>query len=160
MRNLRGQFIKGHSEGLGRHWKVKDTSKNRLAQLGKKLSEDHKKKCSEALLGEKSYLYKDGRCKDKKMYNKERSKSIRLATLAALGGKCVRCGFDDYRALQIDHINGEGNKERKQSSAYTGYQRKVLESFLRGENKYQLLCSNCNWIKRSENNEVRKVAST
>ena len=37
----------------------------------------------------------------------------RLLVLSKLGGKCCRCGFDDPRALQIDHVNGDGYKERE-----------------------------------------------
>lgn len=34
-----------------------------------------------------------------------------------------------------------------------GHRVNLIESFLKQENKYQLLCANCNWIKREENNE-------
>lgn len=68
-----------------------------------------------------------------------------------LGDKCFKCGFNDRRALQIDHINGDGYLENKKRNA-THY-RKVYESLERGEKRYQILCCNCNWIKRTENNE-------
>lgn len=71
---------------------------------------------------------------------------------SALGGKCGRCGFRDTRALQIDHINGGGSRENKGSR---NYYRRVTESVIEGEGKYQLLCANCNWIKRAENKEHR-----
>ena len=74
----------------------------------------------------------------------------RQRAIAILGGKCVRCGFNDWRALQIDHINGGGNQEIKQIGA-TG----ILGKVLRGETEdYQLLCANCNWIKRYEEGEA------
>ena len=91
-------------------------------------------------------------------YNKEYKGKIKNATIEALGAKCVKCGFSDKRALQIDHIKGGGNKERKEKRFLghgKNYFRYVLESFLKGENKYQLLCANCNWIKRFENNEIK-----
>lgn len=67
----------------------------------------------------------------------------------------MRCGFDDVRALQIDHVNGGGTKELKGGGAKLGayYWNVVIKSVLNNENKYQLLCANCNWIKRVENNE-------
>lgn len=69
-----------------------------------------------------------------------------------LGNRCINCGFSDWRALQIDHVNGGGNKERKVNmDKYYKIIRKSIES---KEGKYQLLCANCNWIKRYENNEV------
>ena len=70
-----------------------------------------------------------------------------------LGNKCIRCGFSDRRALQIDHINGGGVKERKTLNI-KDYCRVVLKSIKNNENKYQLLCANCNWIKRFENKEL------
>lgn len=32
-----------------------------------------------------------------------------------LGNKCCKCGFVDERALQLDHINGDGFKDRKKT---------------------------------------------
>lgn len=77
---------------------------------------------------------------------------VREEMFMALGNKCVRCGFSDRRALQIDHINGGGIKERRKGNTRM-FHRKVLTSVKKKENKYQLLCANCNWIKRSENSE-------
>lgn len=71
-----------------------------------------------------------------------------------LGKKCVRCGFDDIRALQIDHINGGGVSEKRQVGG--DYLIFILKQLVKGQKKYQILCANCNWIKRSENNEVHK----
>ena len=33
------------------------------------------------------------------------------------GIKCKKCGFDDYRALQIDHIDGMGSKDKHRIKA-------------------------------------------
>ncbi len=92
---------------------------------------------------------------NKKNYSKEYIRRSRVATLQALGGKCLVCGFNDQRALQIDHINGGGSKERKECNFSKSFHKHVLISFLNKENKYQLLCANCNWIKRFEKNEAR-----
>jgi hypothetical protein len=86
-------------------------------------------------------------------YSQKRKYAVDL-----LGGKCVRCGFKDRRALQIDHVNGNGAAERKQ------YGMRALEFIYErrfaGETAdYQLLCANCNWIKRSERNEARIASS-
>ena len=78
------------------------------------------------------------------------SKRLRIAVLAFLGNKCCRCGFNDPRALQIDHVNGGGKQELKNVSRHT-YYRKVLADT---QGRYQLLCANCNWIKRTENGET------
>ncbi len=82
--------------------------------------------------------------------------NIRNEVVSVLGGKCKRCGFSDNRALQIDHINGGGYQEIRKNSAKVRY-RLVLESVLRKENKYQILCANCNWIKRYEDKEKREL---
>ncbi len=70
-----------------------------------------------------------------------------------LGDECVQCGFLDKRALQIDHVNGDGCKDRKSKSNQLDYLRHVLRELKSGSKKYQLLCANCNWIKRVKNKE-------
>ena len=75
----------------------------------------------------------------------------RKAAIAFLGGSCVRCGFSDYRALQIDHINGGGKQEHDLAGGRIGLWNRVLA----GDSRYQLLCANCNCIKRVENREYK-----
>lgn len=86
--------------------------------------------------------------------NRDWYRQRRLETVTAMGGKCVRCAFDNPRALQIDHIKGGGNTERMkgQSNSVAFYKRAIEQN---GVN-YQLLCANCNAIKRWENNEIPK----
>jgi hypothetical protein len=89
----------------------------------------------------------------KNYYLEGRKKLIEL-----MGGKCVKCNFSDWRALQIDHINGKGGKEIKEhqnNGTLSQYYKNIELSFLAGLNEYQLLCANCNWIKRSENKECK-----
>lgn len=86
-------------------------------------------------------------------YNKDR----RIKLLWMLGGQCVKCGFSDSRALQIDHVNGNGNgnderRDRKFLHTYGSWIKALTE---RKEN-YQILCANCNWIKRDEMKEYGK----
>ncbi len=65
---------------------------------------------------------------------------------------CVRCGFVDVRALQLDHVNGGGSRFLGNGrSPYTHYGQILKDEDIKG--KYQILCANCNWIKRYENNE-------
>src|SRR6266446_5698640 len=45
---------------------------------------------------------------DRRLYIREYHRRIRREVIEHLGGKCVHCGFSDYRALQVDHINGDG----------------------------------------------------
>jgi hypothetical protein len=92
----------------------------------------------------------------RKSRRRENHRERRLEIINFLGGVCVRCGFSDWRALQIDHVIGGGSKERKEnrknSYAKTYYQMIIEDT----SGKYQLLCANCNWIKRYENLEERK----
>lgn len=74
---------------------------------------------------------------------------LRLMAIGKLGGVCCRCGFSDIRALQIDHKAGGGCKERRITSWS-----KLYRAILHGVAGYQLLCANCNWIKRVEMGEA------
>jgi hypothetical protein len=78
-----------------------------------------------------------------------RASNLHERAVTKLGGKCVKCGFSDVRALQIDHVNGGGGKEIRSIGVKKMYSLAIRDS----EHKYQLLCANCNWIKRHENKE-------
>lgn len=68
-----------------------------------------------------------------------------------LGDKCIRCGFKDKRALQIDHVNGGGTKERRSyGNRLDKHYKDVFEAVKNGSKEYQILCANCNSIKRYE----------
>jgi hypothetical protein len=73
----------------------------------------------------------------------------KAAAFEKLGKKCMRCGFDDVRALQIDHVNGGGHRER--TEVFKGNPRQFYKAVAKDmEGKYQILCANCNCIKRVE----------
>ena len=75
---------------------------------------------------------------------------IRYQVLNMFVGECAHCGIRDHRVLQIDHVNGRGFIERTEIGN-NGIMKKILTE---GTHGYQLLCANCNWIKRAENNET------
>lgn len=79
-----------------------------------------------------------------------RTKNQRKEILSLLGNKC-KCGFSDPRALAIDHINGGGTTERKTIGG--GYYSYLLKKIKSGSQDYQILCFNCNQIKKVENKE-------
>lgn len=96
----------------------------------RKYRQEHKQKCRE--------------------FARKYRQKFRQRVFEKLGGKCVRCGFSDPRALQIDHVNGGGTKEHRE----IGHQRVFyLKVFADTEGNYQLLCANCNCIKKSEKEE-------
>ena len=57
------------------------------------------------------------------------------------GGKCECCGETEPLFLCIDHINGNGNKHRKEITNEKIYAWLIRESFPDG---FRLLCYNCN----------------
>ena len=83
----------------------------------------------------------------------------RASLLGLLGDRCVTCGFDNPLALQIDHIRNDGARERaKYHTNKNGrlqcspvYYRNILKKLREGSEDYQLLCANCNMIKRRKN---------
>jgi RNase P subunit RPR2 len=95
-------------------------------------------------------LAKPGNKERQRLRQRDYRRALRVAAEDYLGGVCAHCGFDDRRALQIDHVNDDGWDERKRDGP-TWYQ-KMVKRILAGEGdgRYQLLCANCNWIKRFE----------
>lgn len=88
---------------------------------------------------------------------------LRLSLIKLLGSKCnckIKncchkgiCGIKDLRCLQIDHINGNGAIERKRFKHKAVFHRFYLNNPDKIKGELQLLCSNCNWVKRFNNNE-------
>ena len=93
------------------------------------------------------------------MLVKEYKERLRQKIFDLLGIKCVVCGESDWRCLQIDHVHGGGNEERKKLCHGTHgsnqtYYREILKKIKDGSKDYKLLCANCNWIKKFENEEI------
>ncbi len=88
---------------------------------------------------------------------RENRVNVRKEIQQFFGGICCKCGFEDWRALQIDHINGGGLHDPLTKGHQLWKFRKYLkENEEDARKKYQLLCANCNWIKKHENNETAK----
>ena len=85
--------------------------------------------------------------------------SIRLEILIELGNRCVQCGYDDWRGLQLDHINSDGAIDRarfkRPKQLYVYYLKNKKEMF----KNLQILCANCNQIKKYTHDECRKISS-
>lgn len=66
-------------------------------------------------------------------------------------------GLSDPRVLAIDHRNGGGGVQRRAGLKQAKLYRYVLSHV----DEFQLLCHNCNWIKRLEEDVIRlKVTET
>jgi len=86
--------------------------------------------------------------------DRRRSHASKKEAYELLGNKCAHCGFDDARALQIDHVDGGGKKELTNIGNRRVYYKRIIALIKSGsKKKYQLLCANCNWIKRHVDNE-------
>ena len=64
--------------------------------------------------------------------------------------ECIVCGFNDIRALSIDHMENNGANHRRELgnktlSGYHFYRWLKKNNFPLG---YQCLCMNCQWEKR------------
>ena len=99
----------------------------------------------------KGYCQKHGRA----IYHEE----IKTKLFNLLGGKkCVDCGYDkDVRALQFDHIadDGHNTRRKKGQSDQTRYAYWLRNPEL-AKKKLQVLCSNCNQIKRYISGDLKK----
>ena len=72
------------------------------------------------------------------------------------GAKCANCGYDkDERALNFDHIEDDGNTERKNLNPASMPAYYIQNPKLARE-KLQVLCANCNHIKKYESGHLQK----
>jgi len=93
--------------------------------------------------------YNDDSFRQKQLNNrKQLFELIWKKTVNHYGGKCACCGFNDLKKkvrqchfLQFDHINGQGNKHRKDEKyAHLFYW--LYKNNFPGE--FRLLCASCN----------------
>ena len=74
-----------------------------------------------------------------------RNAVYRKKVVAAYGGACACCGETLWQFLEVDHIQGGGNKHRRELGIKGGYafylwlQRRGFP-----KDQFRLLCSNCN----------------
>lgn len=77
-------------------------------------------------------------------------KKIRKDVIDKYGGKCMCCGEKKWEFLTIDHINNDGNKERKEKYGSSSGKSGSWYLKLKREAKrkdLQILCFNCNLAK-------------
>ena len=77
--------------------------------------------------------------------NRDIIKARRNKLLDMYGHKCAVCGFADPIALTLDHINNNGNVERK-AIGERGVYKRAIEKYRPKE--YRTLCMNCQFIER------------
>jgi len=72
---------------------------------------------------------------------------------------CKSCNETNFDYLELDHINGDGYKQKNDVGHRQGgdnFYRKLKRLGYPNKDKYQVLCSNCNLVKRKENNEFHR----
>ena len=75
----------------------------------------------------------------------------RKELMELLGGfSCSDCGYDDYRALEIDHIFGNGQEMPLSKINIIRY---YLDNPDIAYEELKVLCANCHKIKTLENQE-------
>ena len=109
------------------------------------------KKCSTARSVKYNREHRDERIIRKRKYYQNYRYKYKSSIFKKMGDKCTHCDFDNKLALQIDHIHNNGIKERNEmphhaSIKFYRYLDRLPLDELRAN--YQLLCCNCNWIKR------------
>lgn len=75
---------------------------------------------------------------------RERSARIKLEVLLAYGGQCVCCSASYLSHLTLDHVDGGGELERRETKRTNIYRLAKREGF---PDRFQLMCWNCNWAK-------------
>lgn len=82
-------------------------------------------------------------------HKRPRNWERKLELIKQLGGKCVTCGYDDYRALDIDHID-PSKKVKPKNGQYAWTRR--FKDWAANEGNLRLLCANCHrlhtWYQR------------
>lgn len=147
----RQSACKSCSKARNRKWRAKNRNRaNELARLSHYRNKSKRNKDS------RDYY---ARCGDKvRELMRARNLSLKLQAYDAYGGRfCACCGESEINFLSLDHINNDGNEERRKystkgrnestaaggSSAY--YLRLKNQGYPFG---YQVLCMNCNYGKR------------
>lgn len=103
----------------------------------------------------KEYIREQENSKERRRHRIEYWYKVKLEALVHYSRgspKCARCEFSDVRALQIDHILGGGKKQQNIIGKNNFYQWLKRKHYPPG---YQVLCANCNWIKKEEKDENR-----
>src|SRR3990167_9136 len=147
------EYYASHRETIQAYQKrYREVNRDRLREYERKRREENSELFR--VRGRASYWkHRDKRRAASRKYNAQNNvrtkayqRRLRLGVIDRLGGECRRCGFDDPRALQLNHKKGGGTKEMNHHGI-AGFYTKILS----GErDDIELLCANCNWIYEYE----------
>lgn len=140
----REYYINNRFKLLAQHEEYRNRNKERIKEYDKQYREKNKQRLAQL---QREY-YQNNPNKAVEHSKKVREK-VRDQVFDILGTrKCIKCGFSDIRALQFDHINGDGGKLGYRLTFYRDnpeFTKKTL----------QVLCANCNFIKRHFRGEYK-----
>lgn len=122
------------------HKRYREEHKEELKEYHKRYRENNRKKLR--VKGAKHYEKNKKQMLEKA---KKRYQKFRLKVLNIVSGNnlfCVRCGCNDIRLLEINHINGRGREETG-GKFNTGFYKKIV-SGNRKTDDLELLCKVCN----------------
>ena len=121
--------------------------KKRLKQLEaeRRYREKHPERVKEKSREWQRKKWKE-RPEEARKYQNEYRKKVRESIVANYGGKCTCCGEVEMKFLALDHINNDGNKQRKEIG--TGIQMYIYMKKNMPKD-IQVLCHNCNLAKKN-----------
>ena len=89
--------------------------------------------------------------------NKKRRLNLRVKLFSILGqNSCIFCDCSTWQCLQIEHKNGNGNKDKIRFKYLDDFYSHYINNPIEAKEELQICCANCNWIKRFKNNEHLK----
>ena len=121
---------------------------SRECYLASRWEADKCKFCEKPITGKR---YCNKKCRDSywfkneyQLLKKKRLWERKRELIKELGGKCIKCGINDERVLDIDHI--DANKKIKvPKHKYTMSSR--LVAWNKEKNNLRILCANCHRIR-------------
>ena len=103
--------------------------------------------------------YYQDHAEEEKARARQGTLDIKVETFNAYGGcRCVECGIEDIDVLTIDHINGGGNKHRKElglSSGGSQFYKILRKQNFPGKDKYRVLCFNCQFVEEEKHKVLK-----
>ena len=111
---------------------------------------------------ERCRKYKAANIEHMKEYGKKYRKTIRDLVFKHYSNgsfKCTNCGYAIHEGLALDHVNGGGNKHRKELKLEGGiaYYKWIIENkFPKG---FQVLCHNCNFLKSNYPETYKEIGA-
>lgn len=139
----RAQAAKYRQSETGKRYRQSDEYKE-IVRLGQEKYYGSEKDLTRRRRYRQTEQYKQRKSRWETVYNN----SIRTQLVQLLGPRCVECGLDDIRLLDLHHIHNDGKEERKMfgyENAMWSHHTKNLDV---AQTRLQVLCKNHHALKR------------